>query len=204
MKKIIGVTGGLGAGKSTVMSILEEECHGEGIRMDQLGRELMEPKGPCYAPVVELFSREAPGETVVRMDGSLDREKISSLVFQDGKLLAGLNAIVHPAVKIEVNKRIAQSKAELVALESALLLEEQYDQICDSVWYVYVSVQERVKRLYEGRGYSEVKSYSIIKNQMSENQFMKACQVLIDNSKTFEETRKQVLEAVRQESLSCR
>ena len=79
-------------------------------------------------------------------------------------------------------------------MESALLIEAGFKPLCDEIWYVYVSTQERVKRLYEQRGYSEVKSYSIIQNQLSHEAFRRQSDRLIDNGSSREYTRRQIRE----------
>ncbi len=187
MKRIIGVTGGVGAGKSSVLKILEDEFHACVIIADEVGRELMEPGHGCYDQVVEAF-----GEEMLLPDRRLDREKLGDLVFQDKEKLAVLNGIVHPAVKEEIRRQASRSGSSLVVIEAALLVEEGYREICDELWYVYVPAQERIKRLYENRGYSEVKSYAIISNQLSDTQFRQSCDFLLDNSRSIEETRRQI------------
>ncbi len=187
VKKIIGVTGGVGAGKSSVLNILEKEFHACVIIADEVGRKLMEPGQTCYDRIVETFGRE-----MVLDDGRLDREQLSQLVFQDKKQLEALNAIVHPAVKAEIKRLTAESESRLIVIEAALLIEEGYRELCDELWYVYVPAQERIKRLYENRGYSEVKSYAIISNQLSDTQFRQNCDFLLDNSRSIEATRSQI------------
>ena len=181
----------MGAGKSAVLSILKEEFHGHVIMADEIGRELMEPGQACFGQIVELF-----GESILREDGKLDREKLSELVFQDQEKLSRLNAIVHPQVKQAVRQEIdraAKDGAELVVIEAALLIEAGYRDICDELWYIYVPAQERVKRLYENRGYSEVKSYAIMSNQLSDSQFRRECDFLVDNGRSLEEARQQIV-----------
>lgn len=190
VKKVIGVTGGVGAGKSTVLNILKEEFHGHVIMADEIGRALMEPGQACFGQIVEAF-----GEGILREDGKLNREKLSELVFQDQEKLGRLNGIVHPQVKQAVRQEIdraAKDGKELVVVEAALLIEAGYQDICDELWYIYVPAQERVKRLYENRGYSEVKSYAIMSNQLSDSQFRRGCDFLVDNARSLEETRGQI------------
>lgn len=187
MKRIIGVTGGLGAGKSTVLSILKEEYGARVILADEVGRSLMEPGQSCYEEIIRTF-----GEDMRNEDGSLNREKLGSEVFQNAKELSALNRIIHPAVKQKIREEILKLDEGLIVIEAALLVEDHYDEICDELWYVYAPTQERVKRLYENRGYSEVKSYSIIHNQLSVTEFKKACDYLIDNGGSLEHVREQI------------
>ena len=190
MKNVIGITGGVGAGKSTVLNILKEEFHAYIIMADEIGRALMEPGQVCFGQIVEIF-----GKSILREDGKLDREKLSELVFQDQEKLDRLNGIVHPQVKQAVRQEIDQAKKDgkaLIVIEAALLIEAGYRDICDELWYIYVPAQERVKRLYENRGYSEVKSYAIMSNQLSDSQFRRGCDFLVDNGRSLEETRQQI------------
>ncbi len=181
----------MGAGKSTVLHLLKNEFHGHVIMADEIGRELMEPGQACFEKITEAFGTGVLGE-----DGRLDREKLAELVFQDQEKLACLNGIVHPQVKQAVRREIdeaEESGEKLVVIEAALLIEAGYRELCDELWYIYVPAQERVKRLYENRGYSEVKSYAIMSNQLSDSQFRRGCDFLVDNGRSLEETRKQIV-----------
>ncbi len=188
--KIIGVTGGVGAGKSTVLEILREE-YGAGILMaDEIGRELMEPGGACFAQV-----RDAFGEGVIKQDGTLDRRKIASVVFQDQTALKRLNGIIHPAVRKETEKRLQDletSGTDIAVIETAILFEAGYEDICDVVWYVYADEETRIQRLMEGRGYGRDKCREIMANQMLDNEFRKRSDAVIDNSGSREDTKEQI------------
>lgn len=193
MKKIIGITGGLGAGKSSVLALLKEEFGAYIIMADEVGRKLRAPGETCYEKIVATF-----GEDILCEDRTIDSRRLSELVFQNKEELDKLNAIVHPAVKDSIMKEIEACQADFIVLEAALLVEEHYDEVCDEVWYIYAPMQQRVKRLYENRGYSEVKSYSIIYNQKSDVEFRRACDFIIDNSGSLDYTKKQL-----QDKLSC-
>lgn len=188
--KIIGITGGVGAGKSEVLSYLGRAYDARVIQADEAGYLLMLPGGACYGPVVKLFGRQITTET-----GELDRKRIAAVVFQDKKKLEQLNAIVHPAVKDYIKKEIEKAKKEEVSyvfVEAALLIEEKYDEICDELWYIYADEEIRKERLMQGRGYSEKKVREIMQNQLSEEEFSSHCDFEIDNSGDFEETKKQL------------
>lgn len=189
MKKVIGITGGVGAGKSTVLNILREEYQARIILTDEVGHDLMLPGGACYSEILQLM-----GEEVLSPDGTFDKKKLGQRIFNDREMQKQVNAIVHPVVRQRVKEEIENSKNTLIVVESALLMEANLDSLCDEVWYVYVSTQERVKRLYEQRGYSEVKSYSIIQNQLSHEAFRRQSDRLIDNGSSREYTRRQIRE----------
>jgi dephospho-CoA kinase len=186
----IGITGGVGSGKSEVMHFLQNTYDCEVILSDDLARELMWSGSGCFDRIVQQFGTEILGA-----DGEFDRKKLADRVFADEKELKRLNQIVHPAVKEAIKERMktAQSAGKkLFFLESALLIEENYNEICDELWYVYADECVRFQRLKESRGYSDEKTRSIIENQLPEEVFRKCCRFTIDNSGSFQETKKQI------------
>lgn len=188
--RIIGVTGGVGAGKSEILNYLASEWNAVIVKADEVGHLVMEPTGTCYQAIVDLF-----GNQVVKSDGTLDRGKISSCVFQNKTMLEQLNAIVHPAVKSYVKSMIEQEKKKkspIFVVEAALLIEDHYDEICDELWYIYADEETRAKRLKTARGYSDQKIEGIFSNQLSEAEFLSHCQFKIDNSGDFEKTKDQI------------
>ena len=133
--KVFGITGGVGAGKSEVLTYLGQNYDATVIQADEAGYLVMLPGGECYGEIVKLFGRQITTET-----GELDRKRIAEIVFQDEEKLKALNAIVHPAVKRYIKKAIAAAEkagTEYVFVEAALLIEEKYDEICDELWYIY-------------------------------------------------------------------
>lgn len=193
MSYVIGITGGVGAGKSQVLTLLKEQFGAEVILADEVGRELMEPDGACFPAVVELF-----GPEVVREDGTLDRQKIAGIIFRDKELLEKQNAIIHPAVKAEIVRRCGESQAEWIAVEAALLLEAHYEDICGEVWYIYADEETRRRRLRESRGYSDERIDAVIGNQLSEAEFRAGCNRVIDNSGSLEYTKEQISHALNE------
>ena len=125
--KVFGITGGVGAGKSEVLTYLGQNYDATVIQADEAGYLVMLPGGECYGEIVKLFGRQITTET-----GELDRKRIAEIVFQDEEKLKALNAIVHPAVKRYIKKAIAAAEkagTEYVFVEAALLIEEKYDEI---------------------------------------------------------------------------
>lgn len=193
--KVIGVTGGVGAGKSTVLRYLEERYRARVIQADQTGHEVMEPEEEAYGRVVAEF-----GGQILSADGRIDRGVLSGIVFADGEKLKKLNAIVHPAVKKEILKRIAQAAAENEAytvVEAALFFEEKYDAFCDETWYIYTNEAERRRRLKRSRGYSDERIDQIVRNQKSHEELLKRCGCVIDNNGTAEDTCRQIDKRMR-------
>ncbi|MCI1305481.1 MAG: dephospho-CoA kinase [Lachnospiraceae bacterium] len=185
MKKI-GITGGVGCGKSAVMEYISAHYDAVTIRADEVGRKLMEPDAPCFDPVVALF-----GPRILRNDGTLDRAKIAEEVFADEQKRKALDDIIHPAVRTYITDAMAlaaQAGHKWFFLEAALLIEEDYRAILDELWYIYAEQSVRRKRLAASRGYSAEKIDSIMKSQLSEEAFRGACDFEIDNSGDFRET----------------
>ncbi len=176
--KIIGITGGIGAGKSTVLSYLQEKYEAFIIKLDDIGHELQKPEGLCWNKIVSTF-----GDTILNKDGSINRSKLSETVYDDEDKMNQLNAIMHPAVKEQVRKIIDNlSEEKLIVLEAALLLEDHYERICDEIWYVYAPMSLRIQRLKDSRGYSEEKSLKIINHQLSDTEFRSRSNQILDNS----------------------
>lgn len=184
--KILGITGGVGAGKSTVLSYMEQKYGARVIQADLVAFGLQQPGTDCFEKIIRLFGSEIQSE-----DGSIDRKKLAAVVFADKELLSRLNQIVHPAVKEkiweEIRKEREQNAVPFVVVEAALLLEDHYDEICDEIWYIYTEPSVRAARLAAGRGYSEEKIRQIMKNQLCDEEYRRKCKFVIDNSSDFVE-----------------
>lgn len=188
---IIGVTGGIGCGKSAVMNLLNTEFGVEIILADEVGHEVMAPGGEAYEEIKGYFGRDI----LEKNTGIIDRKVLAARVFNNKESLDKLNSIIHPAVKRRILDRIKKirensDKEPFVAIEAALLLEDNYDEICDTIWYIYASKKERIRRLKENRGYSDEKIASIMKNQLTEKEFRLRSDEVIDNSGDIIRTRK--------------
>lgn len=188
--KIIGVTGGVGAGKSAILSYLQEQYEAKILLADVTANELKEPGGPCYQPVVNLL-----GQDILQENGQIDRKAMGKKIFSDERLLQKVNEIIHPAVKKYVIEEIEYHKkhdTRIFVIESALLLEEHYDAICDEVWYIDTAREVRRQRLKASRGYSDEYITDIMKKQLSEEVFRARCDVVIDNSGKWSFTKEQI------------
>ena len=185
---VIGLTGGIGAGKSAVMEYLQEKgCY--TILADDVARKLQEKGGVIYNEMLEVFGTDILGE-----DGQLDRNSVASVVFSDEKRLSQLNAIVHPAVREKILSLIAENKDKYphIVIEAALLIEEHYEDVLDELWYVDAADEIRIKRRMESRGYTREKCLSIMSRQLSREEYVRHCKVVLDNSATLDEVRAQV------------
>lgn len=195
--KVIGITGGVGSGKSEVMNILKEEYNAEIILADLVGHELMEPGAINYREIIKEFGTE-----ILNENGTIDRVHLGSIVFSDEKKLAKLNQITHSNIKKEIISRVENIKragrTSLICLEAALLIEENYREFLDEMWYIYVEEEIRIQRLKENRGYSEEKCRQIIGQQMGKEEYLAYCDRVIENNGSIEITRENVRKAYQQ------
>lgn len=178
MRKI-GITGGVGAGKSIILDYLRTHCHCMVLQADELAWKLEEPGGPCYQPLIDLL-----GEGILGDDQKIDHGKMSAAIFGRADRLLAVNDIVHPLVKREAGKIAAQAEADgfdFFFFEAALLIESTCDEIVDEVWYVYAPRKERMKRLMRDRGYTREKVCAIMAGQLSEKAFRTRADRVITN-----------------------
>lgn len=190
MTKVIGITGGVGCGKSTVLDILKNEYNAKIIEADKVGHIVMEKGNIAYDDVVELF-----GNDILDSEGNIDRKILARKVFNDKALLKRHTDIVHPAVKEYISKFIDTQKKnneELVIVEAALLIEAGYRDLCDEFWYVRTFDEIRRSRLKLNRGYTDEHIDSIVKNQLSDKQFIDKTDKILENNKNVEELRENI------------
>lgn len=187
----IGLTGGIGSGKSTVARMLVER----GARLvdaDAIARQLMEPGQPALSAAVQAF-----GQEILNPDGSLNRPALAALVFADESKRQVLNGIVHPLVRAESARQVEAARAELgedaVVVEDIPLLAEtgQADRF-DGVLLVEVEQGERLRRLVEFRGMDEADARARMAAQASDGERRALATWVIDNSGSLEQTEAQV------------
>ena len=179
--RTIGITGGIGAGKSLVLSYIKEHYRAVVYEADNIAHLIKEPGQKCYEPLLRLL-----GRNVLNEDGRIDKGKRAERIFADPALLQEVNAIIHPGVKEFVLTKIKEEDQrqdkDFFILEAALLIEEGYDKILDELWYVRAEEEVRRKRLKEDRGYTEEKIGRIMKSQLQDEMFIKYCSLVIDNN----------------------
>lgn len=195
--RVIGITGGVGAGKSKVLDYLEEKYNCQIILADKVAHMLEEKGQKCYEELTALL-----GEEILLPDKSIDKQKMAEIIFADMDLLYKVNNIVHPAVKAYIVKTIEDKRIEgrldFLFIEAALLIEDGYDVIVDELWYIHSDVDVRRDRLKSTRAYSDEKIDEIIQKQLSEEEFRKHCKVIIDNSGNFKTACKQIDEKMEE------
>ncbi len=188
---VIGVTGGVGAGKSTVLKILRDKYDAKLILTDDVARELMAPGGASYDLV-----RDAFGDEILLDDGGLDRGRLAGIVFEDEEKLELLNSITHPQTKEETRRRITGFKEEdpdaLVVVEAALLIEAGFTDLLDELWVVTADRETRIRRLEDSRCYTRQKCEDVMANQLSDEEFESRADFVIDNSGNTWQTEMQI------------
>lgn len=193
--KIIGITGGVGAGKSTVLDIIRKSCNCHILLADEAAHEVKKKGQVCYEELIRLL-----GQDILKEDGEIDRGRMAEAIFAPGNedLLKKVNDIIHPRVREYILKSIEEyrvsGEVSFFFLEAALLIENGYRDICDELWYIYADEQVRAERLRVSRGYSEEKTRSIMDKQNDDMTFRKFCDHVIENNGDLEITKKQIRE----------
>ena len=186
--KLVGLTGGVGSGKSTVAAMLRE-LGAEVVDADEATHAVYEPGSPGYDAVVREF-----GPDFVR-DGGIDRSRLGGLVFRDADARRRLNAIVHPLVREWMAERTAaavEQGADVVVQDVPLLFENSLEKLFSSVVLVYVPEELQVERLVAGRGFTPERARAVIAAQMPIEAKRGLAQHVINSSGTLEDTRAQV------------
>ncbi|MDF2907542.1 MAG: hypothetical protein K0R34_2863 [Herbinix sp.] len=189
--KVIGLTGGIGSGKSLVAGVMKEQYGASIIDTDAIAREQMEPGGVSYQEVVDTF-----GTGILAADHTIDRSKLAALVFEDKTKRLRINEITHPKVLDDVRRQIDQHKllqdVPYLLIETALMIESGYDFVCDEVWYVYAPEEQRRSWLKKNRGYSDEKIDAIYQNQYKAQDFRNRFPKVIENIGDMNWLREQV------------
>jgi dephospho-CoA kinase len=184
--KIIGLTGGIASGKSTVSRALRE-LGAIIIDADEVAHAIIEPGKPAWKDIVEHF-----GLGVLNPDQTIDREKLGAIVFNDPEKLQVLNQITHPRVGEQFKQMIKDIKSQqadaVLFIEVPLLYETHMDRICDEVWVVWVDEETQIQRLMKRDGLSREDALKRIDAQMSLDEKARRADFVIDNRFSIEET----------------
>ena len=202
---VIGITGGAGSGKSTIVELIKRLVPTEYLHCDVIAHELMEPGGTSYEALVREYGTEILEEVP---DGPIAREKLSEIAMATPESRARLNELTHPLVRREVEQRLEALRKEgfhgVAVMEAALLLEAGFSDLCDEVWYVYAPLTDRIRRMKENRGYSEEKIERILAGQLSEDEFKAQTDFVILNPDAAGETFREETECRIKERLETR
>ncbi|MCH5269512.1 MAG: dephospho-CoA kinase [Lachnospiraceae bacterium] len=179
--RLIGITGGVGAGKSEVLRFIRQHYYCKIYLADEVAHKLQEPGEACYEKLTALL-----GEEVLSPDGSIDRGKMAARIFLDKDVLFKVNAIVHPAVREYLENAVKETaedgETELFFIEAALLIENGYNDFVDEMWYIHAGDEIRRKRLRISRGYDDNRISRIMESQLSEDEFRGSSDFILDNS----------------------
>jgi dephospho-CoA kinase len=185
--KVIGLTGGIGSGKSGASAFLAERG-ATVIDADRVGHEAYAPGTPGWEQVVAEFGRE-----VVAADGTIDRKRLGAMVFANPAKLARLNAIVHPLIRAAIARRVAAersaARAPAIVIEAALLVEAKWDALVDEVWVVTARPAVIEERLVSQRGLDRAAIAARMAAQLDEASRAARADVVIDNSGSREALR---------------
>ena len=193
---LIGITGGIGAGKSEILSYIKQHYKCRIYLADEVAHAVKEPGQPCYEKLVALM-----GRGILNQDGKIDRAAMSSRIFVDKNLLLKVNQVVHPAVQKYLLDRVEEARrdpeVELFFIEAALLIETGYKEIVDELWYIHADEAVRRSRLTQSRGYAADKITRIMEKQLSEEAFREACDFELENSGSLEDSERQIDERLK-------
>jgi dephospho-CoA kinase len=186
----VGLTGGIGSGKSTVARILED-LGATVIHADAVGHEVYLPQTEGWRRVTAGFGRD-----ILKPDQTIDRQKLGTIVFRDPEALKRLNAIVHPLIFAEVQRRIgalrASGSTQPIIVEAAVLIEANWLSLVDEVWLVVAGKEAVIDRLARQRGLAPDDVARRLDAQLTDAQRGKVAHLLIENRGSVEELRKQV------------
>lgn len=186
MKYVIGLTGNIGSGKSTVLSMLEQ-LGAKVVDADDLVHEVMQQGLPVWQAIVDTF-----GEGVLTPQGDIDRKKLASLVFDDAEALRRLEEIVHPAVDERLREITASSNEPVVAVEAVKIMQSSVYGEIDSLWLVTCPTEERLQRLLRARDIDAEDVEERLRAQMAQEKQAELADVVIDNSGSLDHTWEQV------------
>lgn len=159
---VIGITGGIGSGKSLVLDYLKDKYNCLLIKADDIGNEVKLKGRECYNDIVNLLGKDILGE-----DGEIIKSRMADKIFSDERLIEEVNAIIHPVVKKVISRKMDEDKGihKFIVVEAALLIEASYFDLFDEIWVIDAKKEIRIKRLMESRGYSLKKCEDIIASQ---------------------------------------
>lgn len=193
MARIIGITGGIASGKSTVTEFLRQQGH-QVIDADQVVHELQEPGGRLYQALLSTF-----GSAILQEDGRLDRPKLGAMIFGNPDLLAQSSQLQNEIIREELARRrdlLAETEA-VFFMDLPLLFELEYDNWFDQIWLVDVTEETQLSRLMNRNALNQEEAEKRIAAQLSLREKRKRANVLIENNGSLEGTRQQLRDALQ-------
>ena len=193
MVRIIGITGGIASGKSTVTEFLRQQGY-KVIDADQVVHELQEPGERLYQALLSTF-----GPAILQEDGRLDRSKLGAMIFGNPDLLAQSSQLQNEIIREELAGRrdLLEEMEDIFFMDLPLLFELQYEDWFDQIWLVDVTEETQLSRLMTRNGLSQEEAEKRIAAQLSLQEKRKRADELIDNNGSLEETRQQIRDALQ-------
>ena len=193
MVRIIGITGGIASGKSTVTEFLRQQGY-QVIDADQVVHELQEPGGRLYQALLSTF-----GSSILQEDGRLDRPKLGAMIFGNPELLEQSSQIQNQIIREELAGRrdLLAETEDIFFMDLPLLFELQYEDWFDQIWLVDVTEEAQLSRLMNRNALNKEEAEKRIAAQLSLQEKRKRADVLIDNNGSLEETRQQLRDALQ-------
>lgn len=192
--KVIGLTGGIGSGKSEAAGILVEDYGALLLNMDRIAHQFMEAGGVSYELIKDYF-----GEGILDKDGNIDRGKLGREVYQNTARLKVLNSFTHPYVCAYVRDRIREVKEgeshipySVICVETALPKEAELSDYCDVIWYVSSDRKLRMDRLRENRNFDRDKFEQVLAKQLTEEEYKGISSHILTNNTTIEDLKIQI------------
>ena len=188
---VVGLTGGILSGKSTISQMLAEKG-AVIIDADKIGHEAYKPHTKTWQELVDAF-----GMSILKENMEIDRKKLGEIVFNDTRALARLNKIVHPEMHSMMKEEIERLRSEgvgVVVLEAAVLIEANWTDLVDEVWVALAPEEVAVKRLQNRGGLSEEQARARIRSQLSPEERAKHADVIIDTDCELSQVRAKVAE----------
>ncbi len=195
-KFVIGLTGNIGSGKSQVLSCLAH-LGALTIDADQISRKVMQPGTPVVQEIIQTFGNEMQNE-----DGTIHRQKLGNLVFNDPTALKKLESITHPAIHQQIEQIIQHSDHPVIAIEAIKLFESGLASVCNSIWVVQIDPDIQMERLIHQRGMTAEDARQRITSQSRQEEKISRANIVIDNSGDWESTQKQIYQAWKESGLS--
>lgn len=192
MVLIIGLTGGIVSGKSTVARMFKD-LGAKIVDADKLGHKVILPQGAAWKRIIKIF-----GKDILQKDQTINREKLGKIVFANQNLLKKLNKITHPEIIKLIKKEISLAKDDskeekkILIIDAALIYETKIDRLMDKIIVVYLDEEEQLERLIKRNNLSEKEALQKIKSQIPLKEKIEIADYVIDNSNSLDKTKEQV------------
>jgi len=191
----IGLTGGIGTGKSTVAKILNQ-LGARVLDADKVGHDIYLPGGPAYDEVVDAF-----GKSILAPDATIDRKLLGPIVFADPAALKRLNTIVHPKMFARMRQMVDDIRRggdrSPIVIEAAILIEANWTPLCDEIWLVTASRENVIRRIERDRGLKPEQTEARIRAQLPDQERRRHAALVIENDGTLDELRAKLAEIWR-------